>query len=158
MNCYFHESRPAVCACTRCKKELCEACYHTTYPEYCWSCGLDYDNSLEEKEQGIEIPRWMRSAPAQYAIIKLAAAGGSWIGVTVAGSIVLGFYGAPIGFAAIFFTIFSICVVYTYGLACAVLVDLTGRFVVKMSSVVRAVVLAVLGAAVGRMGLGMGAG
>lgn len=108
---------------------------------------MNYDNSLEEREQGIAIPQWLQSVPAQYVMIKLAAANGSWIGVTAVGSFVLGLLGVPIGLAALFLAIYSIWVVYTYGLVCAVLVDLIGKYALKMSSVVRAVVYAVLGAA-----------
>lgn len=147
MNCYFHDTLLSVRVCARCRKQLCEDCYHSAYPDYCWGCGLDFDNSLEELEKGMVIPWWLQSAPARYVMVKLAAASGSWIGVTVAGSVVLGLFGVPIGLAAVFLAIFSICVVYTYGMACAVVVDWIGRFAVKMSSVVRAVVYAVLGAA-----------
>ncbi len=147
MNCFFHDTQPSNRACARCRKQLCEDCYHTTYPNYCWGCGLDFDNKLEESEQGMVLPQWLQGAPAQYAIVKLAAAGGSWIGVTVVGSFVLGLFGALVGFAAVFLAIFSIWVVYTYGLSCAVLVDLAGKFTLKMSNIVRMVVYAVLGAA-----------
>lgn len=147
MNCFFHETQPSVRTCARCEKPLCGECYHTTYPEYCWTCGLDYDNSLEKREQEMALPPWLQSVPAQYVLGKLAAAGGAWFGVTLVGSFVLGFMGAPIGETAVLFAIFAIWIVYTYGMACSVLIDLFHRYVLKITSVGQAVVYTVLGAA-----------
>jgi len=148
MHCYFHESEPASRVCAKCRKSICEACFHTEYPDYCWSCGLDYDNSLGEREESMELPRIFLTPAARYAIRKLAAAGGSWMGVTILGSFVVGlvFHGG-LTMAAWLFSYFSIAVIYTYGLACAIVVDLVHRFAIGIPNRARAVIYASLGIA-----------
>lgn len=98
-------------------KSLCQDCIHSEYPEYCWSCGLDYDNSLVEKVNSFEIPRFFQGDAIQYLLVKLAAAGGAWIGITIIGCLIWGLLGAnEISSIAFFFSFFSICIIYTYGI------------------------------------------
>ncbi|WP_276357659.1 hypothetical protein [Cohnella caldifontis] len=128
MNCYFHASNAAVHTCVRCKKELCGECIHSEYPDYCWSCGLDYGNSLDEKP--FELPRFAQGRIGQYILVKLAAAGGSWLVFTLIACLVIGlaFDSAAVPLFAIYASFYSICVTYTYGLACAVIIDILQRW------------------------------
>jgi hypothetical protein len=57
MNCFYDETKEATKHCIHCNKAICNECYHSDYPEYCWSCGLDHDNRLENAEKDFQFPK-----------------------------------------------------------------------------------------------------
>jgi hypothetical protein len=146
MNCYFHDSKTYIKTCINCKKNICEDCYHTDHSDYCWSCGLDYDNSLIENVKSFELPRILQCNIAQYILLKLAAAGGTWIVLTILGCFIFGLLGADeITPIALYFSIFTISITYTYGITCAIIIDLFNRFIRKTSRVITALIFLFFG-------------
>jgi len=98
------------------------------YLEYCWSCGLDYNNSLFST-QGFQLPALFENRIVLYLLRKLFSALGACIIFTFLMGI--GFetlVGSGV-YVAMWVGIITSTVVYTYGIICSILIDLASRFI-----------------------------
>jgi hypothetical protein len=129
MNCYFHEANESIQICMKCNKPLCRDCIHTEYPEYCWSCGLDYDNSFF-RDPGIQMPRFFEKPIVFYILRKLFSATGSCIIFTFLFCIYFWAIGmSEVTSIAFWVALFTSLVVNTYGIISSLLIDITTRFI-----------------------------
>ena len=137
--CHYHEASEASQACARCGKLLCEQCLHTDYPEYCWSCGLDHSNELVEREQALRRPEGLSGPTGTFIIAKLAAAGGTYVALSVAIGVILGVMDSQaLLLATIMAAYFSAGVIYTYGIVYSLLVDVMTKFIRLKLAIVEA--------------------
>lgn len=124
MPCHYHEADEAVRACAGCGKQLCEQCFNADYPEYCWSCGLEHSNDIVERDKAIRRPAWLSGPTGTYVIAKLAAAGGTYIAVSLIIAVIFGALDLDVLIVAgVLAAFFSTGVIYAYGIAYSMLVD-----------------------------------
>ncbi|WP_239616808.1 hypothetical protein [Cohnella mopanensis] len=130
MNCYYHETIEATKPCIQCKKALCNECFHSEYPEYCWSCGLDHDNRLGNAELDFQIPKWLENTIVFYILHKLFSALGSCFIFSIIMCVIFGFF----RFDAIllFVGLLTSSIVYTYGIITSLLIDFAARYMKTM--------------------------
>lgn len=123
MYCYFHEKSESIKTCSTCDKRLCDRCYHTEYPDYCWSCGVDHDNSLGNNK-GIQLPKALTGKPGRYIQLKLAAAGGTYISIAVLAFFISGLFGfQDASLLALLAAVYASISAYTYGIASSLVID-----------------------------------
>jgi hypothetical protein len=124
MYCHYHESSEAVKSCARCSKQLCGECYHTEFPDYCWSCGLDHSNALVEREKEFQVPAQLTSTKGVYIVRKLASAGGTYFAIALIPAGLFAFWSVEAAFwVAVIAGAAASSVTYTYGIAYSMLVD-----------------------------------
>ncbi len=124
MQCHYHEESEAARSCSRCAKPLCAACVHSEHSDYCWSCGLTYENELEERKKAFKVPAWAMSGGGAYVFRKLAAAGATYVAI---GSIFALLFAAAsleaASWAGLIAGGIASMVTYTYGIGYSALVD-----------------------------------
>jgi hypothetical protein len=130
MNCYYHETKEATKHCIHCNKAICSECYHSNYPEYCWSCGLDHDNRLGNAEKDFQFPKMFDNKIIIYIFHKLLSAFGSCLIFTLLMCILFGIFGANEMDSVVFFVgIFTATIVYTYGIIISLIIDFAARYI-----------------------------
>ncbi|MFC5528727.1 hypothetical protein [Cohnella yongneupensis] len=124
MQCHYHESSEAVKSCAKCGKSLCEQCYHTDLPDYCWGCGLDHSNAEVEREKGMQVPASLQSGVGAYVVLKFAAAGGTYMVVSLLLTLVFMLAGPTVAMAVGLITALTVSsITYTYGIVFSMLAD-----------------------------------
>ncbi|QMV40047.1 B-box zinc finger protein [Cohnella cholangitidis] len=130
MNCYYHETSEATKYCIHCKKALCDECFHSGYPDYCWSCGLEHDNNLGAAEEDYPYSKWFENSIVLYSLRKLFAALGSCFIFTIFMFIWFGFLGVDEVEAVVMYVgLFTSMIVYTYGIIVSLLIDFAARYI-----------------------------
>lgn len=82
--CYYHEATSSSTLCRYCEKPLCDDCLHREFPEYCWSCGLDFANGeLKRKRKRYVLPArlaFLRRPAFRISVLAAAIVAGTLTG------------------------------------------------------------------------------
>lgn len=130
MKCFYHENNEVIKYCIHCNKAICNECFHSEYPEYCWSCGLDYDNSVGNAEKSFRFPMFFYNKYIFYILHKLFSAFGSCLTFTILMTVLFGLLGAnELNSIPIFIGLLTSVLVYTYGITISLLIDFAARYI-----------------------------
>jgi hypothetical protein len=124
MSCTYHDNVDAIRCCVRCNKAICNECTHSIFIEYCWSCGLDYDNELEEAGKSFKFPKIFENRIIFYILHKLFSAFGACLIFTLLLSILSSAFGFnELITPAVYIWLITAAIVFTYGIIVSMAID-----------------------------------